>query len=335
MRDIGTAVDRYEGELARRGRALATRRKYINEVLGPFADKYRHLELQDVRVDHCRQYLDKWVNSSESTLALYVTVVRGFFEFCVNEGWLEVSPATLLQRPRRKRPEDLDVVTVAASDVERLIAACEEWDDYLCILGLCYLGSRRNALALARRRDVDLVHGTIRLHEKGGKVIVKPIPDQLVSIIRMADGKGVWGSPGDYLIPNRGRTRRTGERSNKVVYATVKRVAARAGVNVHPHALRAAFAVQFDEQNPREIWALKELLGHARIETTLVYLRRKNKAKAMDSVRGLSWPSAFPPSTDAKPNEPEPAFENSGLPPPLRLKLDELRVRSRKGSKRG
>jgi site-specific recombinase XerC len=39
---------------------------------------------------------------------------------------------------------------------------------------------------------------------------------------------------------------------------------------VHPHALRAAFAVQFDEQHPGEIWALKELLGLARIETTLV-----------------------------------------------------------------
>jgi hypothetical protein len=43
------------------------------------------------------------------------------------------------------------------------------------------------------------------------------------------------------------------------------------------------------------VLALKELMGHNRIETTLVYLRRKDKAKAMESVRDLSWgqPSGF------------------------------------------
>jgi hypothetical protein len=33
-------------------------------------------------------------------------------------------------------------------------------------------------------------------------------------------------------------------------------------------------------------------MGHTRIETTLVYLRRKNKAKAMEAVRTLSWGGA-------------------------------------------
>jgi len=36
--------------------------------------------------------------------------------------------------------------------------------------------------------------------------------------------------------------------------------------------------VQFDEANPDRVIALKELMGHTRIETTLVHLRRKNKA---------------------------------------------------------
>jgi hypothetical protein len=31
--------------------------------------------------------------------------------------------------------------------------------------------------------------------------------------------------------------------------------------------------------------ALQELMGHTRIETTLVYLRRKDRAKAMEQVR--------------------------------------------------
>jgi hypothetical protein len=75
-----------------------------------------------------------------------------------------------------------------------------------------------------------------------------------------------------------------------VIWETVK--SARAGVQAHVHALRAAFAVQFDEANPAQVIALKELMGHSRIDQTLVHLRRKNKAKAMEVVRDLSWGGA-------------------------------------------
>jgi hypothetical protein len=41
-------------------------------------------------------------------------------------------------------------------------------------------------------------------------------------------------------------------------------------------------------------------MGHAWIETTLVYLRRKDKARAMETVRSLSWGRfVFPPSEEA------------------------------------
>jgi hypothetical protein len=82
----------------------------------------------------------------------------------------------------------------------------------------------------------------------------------------------------------------------------------RAGVEAHPDAIRAAFAVQFDQQRLGEIWSLKELLGHTRIETTLVYLRRKDRAKAMESVRGPSWGSVFPSFGSVPPAGFEPAL---------------------------
>lgn len=337
MRSISRAIDRYEGELARRGRTHATRKKYCRDVLYPFADllERRGLDLQDITTDHCREYLDRWVDASKSTLALYVSVVRGFLAFCHDEGWIATNPGEPLKRPKRPRPEDIDVVTVSTRDVERLIDHCERWDELLTVCVLCYLGGRRNAASTARRQDVDLDRGTIRLHEKGGKTIVKPIPDELAALIRAADENNVWASGEDYLIPNRRPKRRTGERSNKVVYARLKDVAARAGVQVHPHALRAAFAVQFDEQNPGEIWSLKELLGHSRIETTLVYLRRKNRAKAMETVRSLSWKGVvFPPQAVMPPAGFEPAFGDQGLPEPVRRKLDELEARSRTRSRR-
>jgi integrase len=164
----------------------------------------------------------------------------------------------------------VDVVTVSNEDVEKLYAATEAWDGMLCLACLTYLGSRRTATARARRQDVNLERGTIRFREKGDKVIVKPLPSELVAILRAAEENGVWSRPSDYLIPNHRAPRRKGERCDKVIYAIVKRLAGRAGVNVHPHALRSAYAVRYGEQHPGDLDALQKLLGHARPETTQV-----------------------------------------------------------------
>jgi integrase len=236
------------------------------------------------------RFLDRWTESSPSTLASGVSLVRSFSRFLRDRGWASEDVAQPLQRPRRKRYEDLEVTTVTAEDVARLLASCADWQEMLCISTAVYLGARRAALARVRRGDVDLARGTIRFLEKGSKVAVKPLPDEYLAILLAAEADGLWSSPNDYLIPNRrAASVRRVERSDKVVWETVKRVAARAGVRAHVHALRAAFAVQFDEAHPDQVIALRELMGHTRIETTLVYLRRKNKAKAMESVRDLSW----------------------------------------------
>ena len=108
--------------------------------------------------------------------------------------------------------------------------------------------------------------------------------------------------------PDRRAPRRNGERSNKVVYAIVKRIAARIGIEAHPHALRAAFAVRFDEQTS-DVMALKDLLGHTRLETTQVYLRRRQKQVKMEKVRGLSWGSVLQPLPVMPPTGFEPVLQ--------------------------
>ncbi len=329
MDDISYAVDAYDGELARRGRTQATRRKY-REILWKFCDHIGSTRCSEITRADCTVFLDRWANSSPSTLALNTSIVSGFFDFLVDITLLDRSPMEKVRRPPRRRPEDLDVVTVSGPEVERMLAAATEWDEYLCLSLIGYLGPRRRAVATLRRRDVDLERGTIRFREKGGKVITKPIPYELVEIMRRAEEDGVWISPDDYLVPNRRRQYRSGERSDKVVYRIVKDVAARARVRAHPHAIRAAFAVRFAEQKPDRLVALKELMGHARIETTMVYLRRQDKAREMEAVRDLSWGSAFPSSVGVPPTGFEPVLGESSLPEPLRRKLDELRARSRR-----
>jgi len=190
------------------------------------------LELSDYE-----RFLDRWTDSSPSTLASGVSLVRSFSRFLYERGWASDDVAYPLQRPRRKRYEDLEVTTVSSEDVRRLLDACADWQEFLCVSTAVYLGARRAALARVRRGDVDLVRGTVRFLEKGGKVAVKPLPDEYLAILIAAERDGLWNGPDAYLIPNRrpASVRRV-ERSDKIVWETVRRVAARAGVRAHVHA---------------------------------------------------------------------------------------------------
>ena len=305
---IGEAIDLFLGDLARQGRKDATRLDYRYK-LNLLADDLRDAYVDEIELTDYERFLNRWVGKAPATLAGSVSVVHGFSTFLWARGFVSTDVARPIKRPRKLRPEDLDVVTVSAGNVRRMLDSCESWQEFLCLATAIYLGARRGALARVRLRDVDFELGAIRFVEKGGKVLVKPLPDEYVDILRAAQAAGVWERGEDYLIPSRrpGAVRNP-ERSDKVIWETVKRVARRTGVESTVHALRAAFAVQFDEANPDQLIALKELMGHTCIETTLVYLRRKDKAKAMEVVRTLSWGAGggfvFPPREEAARKKP-------------------------------
>jgi integrase len=328
---LNRAIDLYIGELARRGRRPSTRATY-ERLLFDFADlvdPHGERPVDEIKPDDCRRFLDRWRDSSPSTLASGVSLLRGFFRFLEKVGHVPATPMDdSIERPRRHRPEDLPVVTTPGSDVAKLIFACRDFQELLCVGAAGYLARRRSALARARRSDADLESGLVRFVDKGGKVIEQPIPDEFLAVLREAEQHGVWDGPDDYLIPNRRKvTTNPKRRSSKIVYETVKKVGKRAGVNTHVHALRAAFAVEFLESHPGQLEALKELMGHDRIETTMVYLRRMNRAKAMESVRDLSF--GFSPRALKAHTGFEPVLEESALPTPLEAKLKELRQAQR------
>jgi integrase len=310
---FGDAIDLYLGNLARQGRRPSTLTTY-RRLLNDFADQVPGRDVADLALADYEHFLDRWIGAAPSTLASGVSLVKGFSRFLFDRGFATSDVAYPLKRPRKLPPEDLDVVTVSREDVQRMLDACRDWQEYLCLTTAAYLGARRHALSSVRRGDVDLVRRTIRFVEKGGKVATKPLPDEYYEILIAAEGNRVWQGPRDYLIPNRrpAAVRRRIERSDKVIWDTVKKVAARAGVESHVHALRGAFAVLFDEMHPGEGHTLKELMGHSTFDTTLRhYLRRRDRVRAMETVRDLSWGSSVFPS---KAQEAHTGFEP--VPPP-------------------
>jgi integrase/recombinase XerD len=165
-------------------------------------------------------------------------------------------------------------------------------------------------VARLRWRDVDLERGTMKFREKGGKAITKPIPDEFAALLRAAvASREVASSPGQYVVPMQRKQAHSRERDNRVVWRIVKNLGARAGVEVHPHSLRAAFAVQFLETHPGELEALQRLMGHSKIETTQIYPWRLDQERAMERAKDLSWGRQFGSIAVEAPSGFEPLYE--------------------------
>ena len=352
---LNRALDLFDLKLAEEGRTPATRKKYVYDVLGPFAKPFGADALvADPTRDDCRLFLGQWRGTnpktgkpySPSTAALHTSILNVFFEYAVEEEWRDDNPMARVARPHLKHPDDLDVVTVGADDVALLFAACEALDEEIALNLLVYTGGRRTAAANLRWRDVDFRRGTARFVEKGQKVNVQPLADELHDFLYAVALSGeVPNAPDDYVIPNRASGRAPGsrptfrsmagrDRSPKVVYKLIKGLGERAGVDVHPHALRAAFAVAYLEARDAngaplgDVLAAKDLLNHSRVETTLVYLRRRRKMVAKETVRGLSWAAQLQPRSVVPPAGFEPALGAKPLADPSPSNFEKLRAAS-------
>lgn len=291
MLTTSRAVDLYLGDLTRRSRSESGRTAdSYRRVLYKFIDGLRPDEdVTALTPDDCRRFLDRYNKRKPGTQATNYAILNSFLEWLYRQQRIKRNPLDHVPRPRRIPAEDLDVTTVSTADVARLLAVAQGDTERLAVAIPAYMGPRRHATAMLRLTDYDQPRGRIRFREKGGKTIWKPVPAELAVMIDAAIATGAIPEPDGYLVPPEGKLTRQGDRDDRVIWRVVKRVAGRAGIEAHVHALRAAFAVFYLEQGLGPITSLQDLMGHASIRTTQDYLRRMDKEAGMESVRGLSW----------------------------------------------
>lgn len=329
---ISYATDLWLGELARLGHSERTVNTY-RRLLDKFADEKGRVDVDELTANDIRRFLDgqarkqDGTRKSASTIGQNVSILSGFFDWLTKEGVIARNPTRrngdrIVQRPPQVAPEDNDnIISVSGDEVRRLLLEADRggrWNERLAVYCLVYLGPRRRAVAQARLEDYDQIERTLTFREKGGKTICKPVPDVLADLIDTAIAAGIYTDATDYLIPGNADQRRTGDRDDRVIYRLIGQVASRANVTTHVHALRAAFAVFYLESNRGEIVALQQLMGHRRIETTTVYLRRLNRRRAMESVRSLDWGTLENPAICEELLGALPVTEKEGFEPSLR-----------------
>lgn len=168
--------------------------------------------------------------------------------------------------PSIKRKEKLPVV-LNASEVKALLKACDLLKHRL-LIGLCYgCGLRCGEVRQLRVADVDTERGMVHIHQgKGKKDRMLPMGTMLargISKYIEAEKPRTWlfeGNDGNVY-------------SQRGAQWAISQAVKKAGIlkEVSLHTLRHTYATHLLEQGVN-ILTIKELLGHAHIVTTMIYL---------------------------------------------------------------
>ena len=288
-------------ELARLGYGLATARMYHRVLcaFGGFAEKHYWEDSLPGRitVDIVRDFLHSLTdrNASWSWISSNISVLRTILD---KFGGLKVTSDFVTP----KRPKRLPHV-LSPNEAERLIASAPTLRDQL-LLGLMYgCGLKVGETVTLRWRDVLWEHGSVRIeYARGTKVRTVPIPDKFRDLLSAGLERC---AADDYIFPGK----RIGEPlSPRMAHIVLARALAAVRINkpVTCMTLRHSFAVTAlaDGMNIRQ---LQQILGHASIETTIIYERCTPPSNIPNPLSAVAQALA--------PQCREPSATGSSLPP--------------------
>ncbi len=261
----------------------------VNRFVNFYGD-FRKAALGDV-VAYVRELSS--TGAAATSLSRRLSSLRVFYRYLRDEGEVSASPLEFVESPKTpsRLPDYLHV-----NEVEAIIGAAaavyeaaemahrpqREISDGardLAMLALAYgCGLRASELVGLKRVDVDLKLALIRVRGKGGKERLVPFGEVartfVQNYLRVSAGAGNGDNP--YLFPS---PRRRGRPvSRQLLWKTVKKYAALAGVEgVKPHLFRHTFATHLIQAGA-DVRTVQELLGHANITTTQIYAHLDTKS---------------------------------------------------------
>lgn len=201
---------------------------------------------------------------SSSTLNTLICSLKYYFRNVVRRHELIVD----LPNPRHsKQLGDL----LDADEVRQLLRSARSLRHRTVLELIFALGLRVAEVGRLRLGDFDRQQRTLIIRSSKGNVTrILPYGDRLrqtlIDYFRQE-------KPSDLLIPGRNRSNSEGISVRGVQYI-LKMTLQRSGLKKHvcPHALRHSFAVHY-LNNGGNILRLQQLLGHAHLSSTLIYLR--------------------------------------------------------------
>jgi integrase/recombinase XerD len=274
---------------AERGAALNTQEAYRRDL----ADYVAFLKSMgaapgDVTTDGLRAYLADLDTRgmATTTVARRVSAIRQFHKFLYVDRLRADDPAATLEGPRLARSAP---GVMSVDEVDRLLATAREGIDdeerpvrerlkaarlYALLETLYATGLRVSELVSLQKSAARARDPFITVKGKGGRERLTPLTDRakraLVEYRKLLEAASPGLAEGPFLFP---ADSESGHLTRQAFARELKTLAVAAGLSatqVHPHALRHAFASHL-LQNGADLRVVQELLGHADISTTQIY----------------------------------------------------------------
>lgn len=254
-----------------------TLKSYLNDLKD--FDMYFAGELKNLNFKDIKKYISSLKNESSRTVAHYLTVIKSFYDFLVNDGIVKENPCSNVESPRlpKKLPNYL-----TEDEVDRLLdIELNTMYDYRnkAMLELLYAtGVRITELVNLKITDIDLHNAFIRVFGKGKKERIVPVSDvaiKYLSIYLEEYRSMILGNTiSDYLFISNAKT----NISRQAFFKIIKKECKVKGIekNVSPHVLRHSFATHLLKHGA-DLRIIQELLGHEDISTTQIYAHLVNE----------------------------------------------------------
>jgi integrase/recombinase XerD len=258
-------------ELQRRNYSKSTARAYIR-VVRDFAEHF-HCSPNKLGPEQLRQYQAHLFHTkklSPASVSQYASALRFFFVKTLRRHFL-IEHITYPKRPKR-----LPTV-LSPEEVGRLIdSACNLYQRTL-LMTLYSTGVRRAELCSLKVSDIDSKRMMIHVHQgKGSRDREVPLSPRLLETLRVY---WRWMKPKTFLFPGTTKGWRADRPiTSNMVWLACREAAQAAGLDkyVSPHTLRHSYASHLLEAGA-DLRTIQVLLGHARLEHTLIYLHLSPK----------------------------------------------------------
>ena len=202
-----------------------------------------------------KSFLSKWSKRKPATLYKYLSIIKGFLNWYGEEIDLKVKLPH--QLPEYVEDESIQklIETIKKKQTHR-----KSIDRDILLIELAYnSGLRREELANLKVRDILINEQALIVRKgKGTKDRTVPLPSR---IFKLLEGHIGFMDPNDSVFNVK----------PVAISDTIRRIANRAGVNIHAHSLRHGYATSLLEKGAN-IKSVQELLGHSRIATTEAYI---------------------------------------------------------------
>ena len=215
------------------------------------------------------------INYSERTQARWISSIKGFFSFLLEDELREDNPSALLETPKLGLylPD-----TLSLEEIEKLISATEENTDLAkrnrCMIEVLYgCGLRVSELTELQISNINFKENYLKIQGKGDKVRFVPLADYTADFIKnyinnIRSKQKINPKHSDILFLNSRGT----QISRQMVFLIIKEIVRKAGIqkNISPHTFRHSFATHL-LQNGADLRFIQEMLGHSSITTTEIY----------------------------------------------------------------